>query len=87
MDLSITSAYCSDNEAGILLVENTRKQEDAFQASNKWEEDSLETLKTKYLDEEVIGIITMGDVMEELLQVTISIQILYFLLIFSSFPL
>ncbi|XP_027109051.1 DUF21 domain-containing protein At2g14520-like [Coffea arabica] len=68
VDLSITSAYCSDNEAGILVVENTRKQEDVFQASNKWEEDSLETLKTKYLDEEVIGIITMGDVMEELLQ-------------------
>ncbi|CAI9092307.1 OLC1v1027506C3 [Oldenlandia corymbosa var. corymbosa] len=43
--------------------------------SSKWEEevgnispDELESLKDKYTDEEVIGIITMEDVMEELLQ-------------------
>lgn len=31
--------------------------------------EDLNSLKTKFLDEEVIGIITMEDVMEELLQV------------------
>ncbi|KAL3524325.1 hypothetical protein ACH5RR_017159 [Cinchona calisaya] len=61
-------------ETRIPIVENIWKQENPFQPPKKWEEggnisiDDLESLKTKFLDEEVIGIITMEDVMEELLQ-------------------
>lgn len=67
-------------EAKIHTVVNVETPYNPSDQSNKWEEegnilvDELESLKDKYGDEEIMGIITMEDVMEELLQVTLSSQ-------------
>lgn len=75
------SLNSSDSEAKIHTVVNVETPYNPSDQSNKWEEevgnilvDELESLKDKYGDEEIMGIITMEDVMEELLQVTLSSQ-------------
>ncbi|KAI3458090.1 hypothetical protein Pfo_014753 [Paulownia fortunei] len=56
-------------------LDNAMKQAHVSQPLNRWEQvdgnisnEELESLRSRFIDEEVVGIITMEDVLEELLQ-------------------
>ncbi|KAL2548274.1 protein of unknown function-containing protein [Forsythia ovata] len=73
--LNNSSVYRGDGEIQSHLLDNAMKKSHLSLCLNKSEQEfgqisneELESLKSKYTDEEVIGIITMEDVLEELLQ-------------------
>lgn len=74
--LNNSSVYHGDGEIQSHSLDDRMKKSHLSLFLNKWEQErgqisneELESLKGKYIDEEVIGIVTMEDVLEELLQV------------------
>ncbi|CAA3010695.1 DUF21 domain-containing At5g52790-like [Olea europaea subsp. europaea] len=73
--LNNSSVYDGDGEIQSHSLDDGMKKSHLSLFLNKWEQErgqisneELESLKGKYIDEEVIGIVTMEDVLEELLQ-------------------